>query len=159
MRHVGMELRRLEENQWVANRKKCEFGRVQIGYLGHLISKKGVEMDPGKVNEVLDWERPRSVKALKGFLGLTGYYRHFVKDYGKIAKPLTDLLKKGEYSWTERAEEAMSRLKKAVTSAPVLVLPDFDQPFTIECDAFGGGVGAVLTQGRRSIAYFSKALS
>ncbi|WVZ21572.1 hypothetical protein V8G54_008894 [Vigna mungo] len=83
----------------------------------------------------------------------------FVKDYGKIVKPLTKLRKKGEYSWTEQAEEAMSRLKKVVTSAPMLVLPDFDQTLHIEFDASGGGVGPVLTQGRRPIAYFSKALS
>lgn len=123
MEHLRVVLKRLGENHWVANKKKCEFGCVQIGYLGHLISEKGVvEMDPGKIKVVLEWERPQNIKALRGFLGLTGYYRRFVKDYGKISKPLTKLLKKGEYGWNEKAEEAMSRLKVAITSAPVLIL-------------------------------------
>ncbi|KOM25332.1 hypothetical protein LR48_Vigan97s002200 [Vigna angularis] len=159
LEHVGTVLRELVANRWVANRKKCEFGKTQIGYLGHWISARGVEMDEDKVRAVIDWEKPKTVKALRGFLGLTRYYRRFVKDYGKIAKPLTDLLKKGQFTWTEQAEEAMSRLKKAITTAPVLVLPDFDQPFHIECDASGRGVGAVLMQGKKPIAFFSKALS
>lgn len=149
----------MEENGWVANQKKSKFGRVQIGYLGHLISEKGVEMDPGKDKVVIEWERPRNVKALRGFLGLTGYYRRFIKDYGKVAKPLTELLKKGEYKWSEKAEEAVRRLKEAVTTVPVLTFPDFEKPFHFECDASRGGVGAVLTQDKKPIAYFSKALS
>lgn len=82
-------LQLLEQHWWVANKKKCEFGRQLIQYLGHQISKKGVEMDKEKIKAVLEWEEPRTLKALRGFLGLTGYYRHFVKDYGKTAKPLT----------------------------------------------------------------------
>lgn len=73
----------------MANKKKCEFGRAQIKYLGHQISEKGVEMDQEKIRAVLEWEEPRTLKALRGVLGLTGYYRRFVKDYGKIAKSLT----------------------------------------------------------------------
>ncbi|XP_052723768.1 uncharacterized protein LOC128193723 [Vigna angularis] len=104
LEHVGTVLRELVANGWVANRKKCEFGRTQIGYLGHRISEEGVEMDEDKVRAVLEWEKPKTVKALRGFLGLTGYYRRFVKDYGKIARPLTDLLKKGQFAWTEQEE-------------------------------------------------------
>ncbi|KOM42757.1 hypothetical protein LR48_Vigan05g036100 [Vigna angularis] len=159
LEHVETVLRELVAHHWVANRKKCEFGRTQIGYLGHRISEKGVEMDEDKVRAVLEWEKPKTVKALRGFLGLTGYYRRFVKDYGKIARPLTDLLKKGSFVWTEQAEEAMLKLKKAITTAPVLILPDFNQPFHIECDASGRGIGAVLMQGKQPIAFFSKALS
>ncbi|XP_047150879.1 uncharacterized protein K02A2.6-like [Vigna umbellata] len=156
---VGLVLGSLEENRWVANRKICEFGKTQISYLCHRISERRVEMDQDKVKAVVDWEKPKMVKALRGFLGLTGYYRRFVKDYGKTTKPLTDLLKKWQFTWTEQAEEAMSRLKKAVTTGPVLVSPDFDQPFHIKCDASGRGIGAVLTQGKRPIAFFIKALS
>ncbi|KOM49767.1 hypothetical protein LR48_Vigan08g059400 [Vigna angularis] len=159
LEHVGTVLRELVANGWVANRKKCEFGRTQIGYLGHRISEKGVEMDEDKVRAVMEWDKPKTVKALRGFLGLTGYYRRFVKDYGKIARPLTDLLKKGQFAWTEQAEESMLRLKQAITTAPVLILPDFDQPFHIECDTSGRGIGAVLMQGKQPIAFFSKALS
>ncbi|KOM50008.1 hypothetical protein LR48_Vigan08g083500 [Vigna angularis] len=159
LEHVTVVLATLEQNHWVANQKKCEFGRTMIRYLGHAISSQGVEMDPEKVRAVTEWSRPKTVKGVRGFLGLTGYYRRFVKDYGKIAKPLTELLKKGKFGWNEKAEEAMQQLKKAITTAPVLSLPDFHQPFHIECDASGMGVGAVLTQEGRPIAYFSKALS
>lgn len=116
-------------------------------------------MDRDKIKAVLEWEEPRTLKALRGFLGLTGYYRRFVKDYGKVAKPLTELLKKGKFGWNEQAKTAMERLKATVTSALVLTLPGFRQTFHIECEALRGGVGAVLTQGKKPIAYFSKALS
>lgn len=152
-------LQLLEQHKWVANRRKCEFGRQWIQYLGHQISEKGVKMDKEKIKVVLEWEEPRTVKALRGLLGLTGYYRRFVKDYGKVAKPLTELLKRGRFERNDQAKAAMEKLKAAITSAPVLALPDFEQTFHIECDASGAGVGAVLMQGGKPIAYFSKALS
>ncbi|WVZ12616.1 hypothetical protein V8G54_017146 [Vigna mungo] len=159
LEHVKCVLTILQRDQWVANKGKCEFGQTQVKYLGHIVSSRGVEMDDEKIKAVVEWERPKTVKSLRGFLGLTGYYRRFVRDYGKIARPLTELLKKGGFSWNEKAEEAWVNLKKKMTTAPVLSLPDFTQPFHIECDASGSGVGAVLMQGRNPIAYFSKALS
>ncbi|WVY89838.1 hypothetical protein V8G54_035352 [Vigna mungo] len=159
LEHVKVVLSTLERERWVANRRKSEFGQTQIKYLGHVISSKGVEMDDDKIKAIVGWEKPKTVRSLRGFLGLTGYYRRFVKDYGKIARPLTELLKKGGFSWNVDAEEAWKTLKTAMTTAPVLSLPDFKQPFHIECDASGRGVGAVLMQERRPIAYFSKALS
>ncbi|XP_017425527.2 transposon Ty3-G Gag-Pol polyprotein [Vigna angularis] len=159
LEHVGKVLSTLRRDQWVANRRKCEFGQTQVKYLGHIISHKGVEMDDEKIKAVVDWERPKSVKSVRGFLGLSGYYRRFIRDYGKIARPLTDLLKKGGFTWNEKAEEAWQTLKTVVTTAPVLSLPNFQQPFHIKCDASGKGVGAVLMQGKKPIAFFSKALS
>jgi len=102
---------------------------------------------------------PKNVKGVCGFMGLTGYYRKFIANYGKIAKPLTDLTKKEDFRWNEVAAAAFEQLKLAVTSAPVLALPDFDIPLEIECDVSGRGVGAVLMQSRHLIAYFSKAFS
>ncbi|XP_017416575.1 uncharacterized mitochondrial protein AtMg00860-like [Vigna angularis] len=129
LQHVEQVLSYLQQHHWVANQKKSEFGKKTIRYLGHIISREGVQMDQEKIEGVVAWEDPETLKALRGFLGLTGYYRRFIRDYGKIAKPLTEMLKKGIFAWTETAREAMGRLKTVVTTAPVLALPDFSQPF------------------------------
>lgn len=108
---------------------------------------------------MLNWETPTSLKKLRGFLGLAGYYRKFVKGFGVISKPLTNLLRKGvQFLWTEEAEAAFQALKQALVSAPVLALPNFQKPFTVETDASDTGIGAVLSQDNHPIAYISKAL-
>lgn len=128
-------------------------------YLGHIISIHGVAVDPQKVKSVVDWPITRNVKGVRGFLGLTGYYHRFIAKYGQIARPLTELTKKDGFQWNQGALTAFESLKRAVTSAPVLVLPNFAIPFEVECDASGKGVGAVLMQQKHPIAFFSKAFS
>jgi len=132
---------------------------VTGGVLGGYNFRVGVKVDPAKVRSILEWPIPTSVKGVRGFLGLTGYYRKFIQDYGKMARPLTELTKKEGFKWGAKALAAFENLKRALTSAPVLTLPDFSQPFQIECDAFGRGIGAILMQNKRPISYFSKALS
>ncbi|XP_041026975.1 uncharacterized protein LOC121267180 [Juglans microcarpa x Juglans regia] len=123
----------------------ARFGVMEVDYLGHIISGEGVKADPTKISAMIEWPLPKTVKALRGFLGLTGYYRKFIKDYGSLAIPLTMLLKKNCFDWTEEAERAFLQPMHVVTHPPVLKLLDFSQEFFIECDASGVGLGAVLT--------------
>lgn len=159
LEHLKLVLSVLESHCFVANEAKCKFGCKQVDYLGHVISGDGVAVDPDKIKCVLEWPEPKNVKGVRGFLGLTGYYRKFIKDYGKIAKPLTELTKKNNFVWGKEALVAFKLLKQIMTTPPVLGLPDFSVPFEVECDAAGRGIGAVLMQKRQPIAFFSKALS
>lgn len=156
--HLRKVLNTLRQHQLYVKRSKCRFACTEIDYLGHLISVQGVRANPEKIAAMLEWPLPKNLKALRGFLGLIGYYRKFIQRYGLIATPLTQLLKKNSFSWTKETTQAFLALKKVVTNPPVLVLPDFSKPFMIECDACGVGVGAVLMQQGRPLAYFSQAL-
>lgn len=130
-------------------------------YLDHVISSKGVEMDSGKISAIIHWPVPKSIKAVRGFLGITDYYRRFIVRYGQLAKPLTTLLKKeaqGKFQWTVNAQKTSEALKHAIVTSPVPVMPKFNLPFVIECDASGSGVSVVLVQQDKPVAYFSKAI-
>ena len=147
----------LKNHQLFAKKSKCFFGCQEIRYLGHLISKNGVRTDLRKIKSMLNWSFPSTLKSLRGFLGLTGYYSKFIKGYGSIASPLTSLLRKNSFKWTPTTKEAFTALKNVVTNPPVLILPDFTKPFIIQCDA-SGGVGVVLMQQERPIAFMSQAI-
>jgi len=149
-------LSELRRHHLFVKRTKCAFGEVSVAYLGHVISAAGVAMDPTKVQAIVDWPAPRSARAIRGFLGLAGYYRKFVHNYGTVAAPLTALLKKEGFSWNHDAAAAFAALKAAITTAPVLAMPDFTKPFTVECDASSHGFGAVLIQDGHPIAFFSR---
>jgi ribonuclease HI len=116
-------------------------------------------VDPSKVQEVMDWKPPKSVHQIRSFLGLAGYYRRFIPEFSRIAKPMTELLKKGvKFVWDEKCENAFQTLKQYLTFAPVLAQPDNSKPYEVYCDASGTCLGSVLMQENRVIAYASRAL-
>jgi hypothetical protein len=124
LRHLRAVLSALRQHVLFVKRSKCAFGVTSVAYLGHTISAAGVAMDPAKVQAIHDWPVPRSARAMSGFLGLAGYYRKFISNYGSIAAPLTVLLKKEGFAWGPKAAAAFLALKDAVTTAPVLAMPD-----------------------------------
>jgi hypothetical protein len=134
---VDRVLHLLSQHQLFLKQSKCAFGALEVEYLGHLVGNDGVRVDPKKIEAMQDWPHPKTFKSLHGFLGLTGYYRKFVKNYGKIATPLTALLKKNSFTWTPAAAQAFQTLKMAMCITPVLALPDFTKTFVLECDASG----------------------
>jgi hypothetical protein len=158
LKHLKLVLEVLKEHQLYAKASKCKFGSLEVDYLGHVLSEEGVKADPAKIVAMKNWPHPRTPKALRGFLGLTGYYRKFVKGYGGVAAPLTALLKKNSFGWNARAEEAFRSLKELMSTPPVLGLPNFTKRFLVECDASGAGIGAVLMQEGRPLAYLSQGL-
>jgi hypothetical protein len=158
-KHLRVVLQRLRDHKLYAKFSKCEFWLKSVEFLGHTISHDGISVDPSKVQEVMDWEPPKSVHKIRSFLGLAGYYRQFIPDFSRIAKPMTELLKKGvKFMWSEACEKAFHTLRQHLTSAPVLVQPDNSKPFEVFCDASGTGLGCVLMQEGRVIAYASRAL-
>ena len=143
--HLRIVLQRLREHKLYAKFSKCDFWLKEVQFLGHIISDKGVSVDPSKIQDVLDWQAPTSVPEIRSFLGLAGYYRRFVPEFSKIARPMTELLKKGvRFSWGNNCEQAFQTLRKLLTSAPVLAQPDITRPFDVYCDASGMSFGRIL---------------
>jgi hypothetical protein len=159
LRHVHIVFTQLQEHHLFIKKSKCAFGERSVAYLGHVISAIGVKMDAQKVHAIRDWPPPRSVHAVRAFLGLAGYYRCFVKDFCMIAAPLMHLLYKDSFKWMDEAESAFHALQQVLTTVPLLQLPAFDRDFIVECNTSGTSIGAVLHQGAGPVAFFSKPLT
>ncbi len=158
--HLRQVFAVLRENSLYVKREKCAFAQREVPFLGHIIGRGRVRMDPSKIAAILEWEPPTKVTDLRSFLGLANYYRRFIQGYSSITVPLTDLLKKGRaWEWTDRCQAAFNRLKRAVTEEPVLVLPDFGKPFEVETDASDFAIGGVLMQEGHPVAFESRKLN
>ena len=157
--HLSIVLSILKENQLFAKLSKCEFWLEQVSFLGHVISRGGIAVDPSKIEAVSEWESPKSVFEIRSFLGLAGYYRKFIEGFSKLALPLTQLTRKNQvFVWTTQCEESFQELKRKLTTAPVLVFPKPSEPFTVYCDASLMGLGGVLMQNGQVVAYASRQL-
>ena len=143
--HLRIVLQLLRDHQLYAKFNKCEFWLTEVRFLGHMVSASGVSVDPEKVEAVMSWERPKSVFEIRSFLGLAGYYRRFMMDFSRIAAPMTRLTQKEvKFDWDDRCEEAFQELKRRLTSAPILIVSDRRQGYTVYCDASRAGLGCVL---------------
>lgn len=158
--HLKLVLEILHKHQLYARQFKCSFACSKISYLGHLISQYGVKVaDPFKIESMLNQPISTTLKSLQGFLGLTEYYKKFIKNYSLIASsPLTALLRKDSFIWSKESELAFQALMQTITYPPILALHNFTKNFTIQCNASYYGIGAVQLHLDRPIAFMSQAL-
>jgi hypothetical protein len=157
--HLRKVLQRLRDCQLYAKLSKCEFWISEVLFLGHIINREGLAIDPKKVTAILDSKAPKDVRGIKSFIGMAGYYRCFVEGFSKIARPMTALLaKKVEFKWTPVCQKSFETLKEKLTTAPVLIFPDVHKPFSVYCDASYTRLGCVLMQEGRVVAYSSRQL-
>jgi hypothetical protein len=151
-------LQPLKEKQLYAKPSTCFFGVKEVEYLGHIVSHEGVKVDPNKIKAMMDWLIPKTLKNLRGFLGLTGYYRKLVRHYGRIVAPLTKLTMKNSFSWNPEATKDFEQLKEVMCKSHVFTTPDFTKTFIVECDASINGIGVVLMQEGRPLSFESRPL-
>ena len=157
--HLKITLQTLHTHQLYAKLEKCEFWQEEVKFLGHVVTRQGVAVDPVKIDAVRQWGQPTNASKIQSFLVLAGYYRRFIKGFSNIATPLSRLTRKGaEFVWSDACERAFAELKDRLTSTPVLTLPSGSEGFVVFTDASRIGLGAVLMQHGRVVAYASRQL-
>ena len=145
----------MEKQSLYAKESKCDIGMTKVLYLGHIIGEKGVQVQKEKIQAIIDYPTPKALTKIKGFLGICSYYKRFFKGFSQLCAPLTNLMKKGAFKWINEVQLTFEKMKKVMSTFPILSLPNFSQPFILECDASGEGIGAVLMQNRHPVAYES----
>ncbi|XP_047258242.1 uncharacterized mitochondrial protein AtMg00860-like [Capsicum annuum] len=149
----------LRKERLYVNLEKCSFGVNEVVFLGFVVSLRGVEVDESKIDATKNWPTPQTIREVRNFHRLASFYRKFVKRFSTIAAPLTTVIQKDQpFKWDEEQAKAFETLKAILVSTPLLQLPNFDKTFEVECDASKVGIGAVLMQDLKLIAYFSKKL-
>lgn len=156
LREVLLVLRR---DKFYAATANCAFLYASIQFLSYVVSREGLKVSPNKVLAIDQWPRPSSITEVRSFHGLASFYRRFIPHFSGVMAPITDCMKGTKFHWTNDVEAAFHEIKRRLTSAPILVLPDFSQPFELHCDVSKIGIGAVLSQSGRPVAYFSEKLS
>eukprot|EP00253_Pinus_taeda_P019879 PITA_19879 len=157
--HLRIVLQTLREHQLYAKFSKCDFFKEEIQYLGHVITKDGIAVDLEKIKAIMEWPVPKDVADVRSFMGLVGYYRRFVEGFSKVAFPITSLQKKGKlFHWTPNCQKSFEQLKHLLTTAPILSISDPNKDYIVCTDASKEGLGGVLMQEGRVIAYESRKL-
>jgi hypothetical protein len=157
--HLRLVLQKLREYQLYAKLSKCDFWLKEVSFFRHIITDGGIAVDPSKVRDVLNSSPPKNVPEIRSFLGLAGYYRRFIERFSRTVKPLTTLLEKGkEFKWDEKFQASFEELKIRLTTAPVLIMPDIHKGFDVYCDASQQGLGCVMMQEGKVVAYASRQL-
>ncbi|GJU07644.1 putative reverse transcriptase domain-containing protein [Tanacetum coccineum] len=157
--HLRLILELLKKEELYAKFSKCDFWLSKVQFLGHVIDSEGIHVDPAKIESIKDWESPKTPTEIRQFLGLAGYYRRFIEGFSKISKPMTKLTQKSvKFNWGEKEETAFQTLKQKLCSAPILALPEGSENFVVYCDASHKGLGAMLMQKEKVIAYASRQL-
>ncbi|GFW58695.1 retrovirus-related Pol polyprotein from transposon 297 [Trichonephila clavipes] len=158
--HLNQVFTLLRDARLTLNKKKCHFARDKVKYLGLIISKEGIETDNSKVKAITKMKPPKNSKEVSKFLGRAGWYQKFIPKYADICEPLYGLKKKGaKFNWSTEARDSFDKIKRALTKAPVLQLPNFTEQFNLFTDANGVRIDAVLSQNQRPIAFASRTLN
>ncbi|GFU94430.1 retrovirus-related Pol polyprotein from transposon 297 [Trichonephila clavipes] len=158
--HLNQVITSLRDAELTLNKKKCHFARDKLKYLGLIISKDGIETDSNKIRAITEMRPPKNNREVSKFLGMTGWYQIFIPRYADICEPLYQLKKKGaKFNWSKEAQDSFDKIKRTLTEAPVLQLPNFSEQFNLFTDASGVGIGAVLQQNQKPIAFASRTLN
>ena len=157
--HLRLVLQRLKEHRLYAKFSKCKFWLEEVAFLGHIVNREGISIDLEKIKAKTEWQRPTNVTEIRSFLGLAGYYRRFIEGFSRLAAPLTRLTQKNvKFLWSDQCEQSFQKLKERLISTPILALPTTGKEFIIYSDASIQGLGCVLMQDGKVIAYASRQL-